>query len=202
MDCSAVRESMSALLDHEAPAVSNDMVTFHLDRCNGCRAWSAAAERTHRTFRIAPADPVPDLTPAILQAINSDRRSPADAIRPLRLIIACCALLQLCLTIPAFVETAGAPIHLDHELGAWDAALAFGFLFAAWRPERAWGMLPLVGAIGATLAVTGIIDAATGHTTLNGESAHIVELLGFFFLWMLVRARSAHDTVASRLHFA
>ena len=63
--------------------------------------------------------------------------------------------------------------------------MALGFLYTAWRPERAYGVLPIAAALALTMAVTAIFDAARGTTPIVGEAHHVLELAGFALVWML-----------------
>ena len=51
------------------------------------------------------------------------------------------------IAVPALIfgSDAGLPVHTARHLGSFDVALAVGFLFAAWRPSRIPGLLPVVG---------------------------------------------------------
>jgi predicted anti-sigma-YlaC factor YlaD len=73
------------------------------------------------------------------------------------------------------------------EVGSFDMALAVGFLFAAWRPVRAWGLLPLVAALVACLALTSVIDLTEGKAAAFSESVHLLDVLGLWLLWQLGR---------------
>ena len=185
-----MQEGLSAELDGEDPGISRDLMNAHLDKCASCQAWSASASAIHRRLRVSAATDIPDLTPAILAAIGRDDRQPQSTNpgkQACRFILACCGFLQLTAALPVFLGADTGPVHLDHELGSWDIALALGLLFAALRPERSWGMLPLVSAIVAMLTTTAVIDATSGHTSFSGESTHLLELVGLFFLWSLAR---------------
>jgi predicted anti-sigma-YlaC factor YlaD len=81
----------------------------------------------------------------------------------------------------------GAPLHLARELGSFDLALAVGFLFTAWRPIRAYGLLPLAAALAAGMALTSAVDVAEGRAAALSESAHQLELLGVVLVWQLAR---------------
>ena len=75
--------------------------------------------------------------------------------------------------------------HAARELGSWDLALAAGMVFAALRPARAWGMLPLVAAVVAGLTVTSLIDAARSDVELAREVAYLLAVLGLSLLWWI-----------------
>ncbi len=190
MICAQFRDAVSARLDGEDPGLPTAMLDAHLEACAACTSWALAAADIARTTRVAPADPVPDRTGAILAAA-ADRGllggNPIDVELRWRLALAALALLQLAVAMPSLLlgEDAGAPTHIAHEMGSWDVALAVGFLFAAWRPSRAWGMVPLVAALVGCLLVTTGIDVAEGHATLAHEAAHMLEVAGLGVLWLL-----------------
>ena len=71
------------------------------------------------------------------------------------------------------------------ELGSWDVALGIGLLYAAWRPERAHGLLPFAAALAGALLVTAGFDVAAGREALLSESHHLLELLGVALLAVL-----------------
>jgi predicted anti-sigma-YlaC factor YlaD len=101
-----------------------------------------------------------------------------------RLGLGVVAVGQLVLTVPMLLlgHDHGAPAHVAHEMGAFDAALAAGFLVAAWRPARALGMRALVGVASALLVVTAIIDMAAGRTSAGDEAPHLLAVAG----WLLI----------------
>lgn len=78
VDCSVVREALSARLDGEPDDVPSAEVDAHIEHCAECRRWyTAAAELTRRT-RIGLAPRAPDLTVRILEAFD-DRSQPSVA---------------------------------------------------------------------------------------------------------------------------
>jgi len=74
-------------------------------------------------------------------------------------------------------------------LGSWDVALAVGFIFVAWRPLRAVGMLPFVAALSAGLLLTAVVDVLHGRQPALTESTHLLELAGTVLLWLLMSPR-------------
>ncbi len=110
---------------------------------------------------------------------------------PVRVALVGIAIAQLALAVPTllFGSDEGAPVHIAHEVGAWDLALAVGFLFAAWRPLRAVGMLPFVAALSAGLVFTAAVAIANGKTPAVLELTHMLELVGTVLLWMLTSPR-------------
>ena len=79
--------------------------------------------------------------------------------------------------------------------------LAVGFLFAAWRPLRAVGLLPFVAALAAGLVGTTIMDVMNRRAVALVETTHLLELVGALLLWLLTitphrrRVRRAYQLV-------
>jgi hypothetical protein len=70
-------------------------------------------------------------------------------------------------------------------MGAFDVAVAVGFLVAARRPARAMGMLALTGVAATLLVLTAIVDLALGHTSLTDEAPHLLVVAGWLLLHRL-----------------
>ncbi len=189
MTCDLFREALSAHVDGEAADVPEAVIDDHLHTCSGCRAWSAAVEDLVRVTRISPAEPVPDLTAAILAKAPQPTPAADRWRRPVRWALAGVALVQLFFALPdlVFGGHPGGHVHMAHEVGSWDVALAFGFLVAALRPARAWGMLPLVAAIVGLLMVTTGLDVADGNSIFGRQSTHGLQVVGLALLWGLAR---------------
>jgi predicted anti-sigma-YlaC factor YlaD len=178
MKCRDVREACSAVLDGEDPGIAREVIEHHLQRCSACRAFAARVQ-------------MPDLAPRIVAAAAEERAMQPMRSSPVRVALVAVALAQLALAVPTllFGSDEGAPIHIAHEVGAWDFALAIGFLFAAWRPLRAVGMLPFVAALAAGLLLTAVVDIANGKTPALLELTHLLELIGAVLLWKLTSRR-------------
>jgi predicted anti-sigma-YlaC factor YlaD len=198
MECEHYREAISARLDGEELGLSTEALDRHLTQCPACRAWADDVAALNRSVRVRPADPVPDLTPAILAALSDERGRALlweggrhDLIWRVGLVVV--AMVQLALAVPGLISglligSDTAPgVHLVHEMGSWDLALAVGLLFAAVRPLRAFGMLPFAAALVACTLITAGLDLADGHTGILGEAQHLLEVAGLAFLWMLAR---------------
>jgi predicted anti-sigma-YlaC factor YlaD len=190
MECTKVREACSAVLDSEPANVPTSVIAGHLRTCESCRAFATDA-RAMRAVLSAGAVPMTDLAPQIATATRARRGRGFDLAVFLRLGLVAVAVAQLALALPGLVfgTDEGAPIHIAHEVGAWDLALAVGFLFAAWRPLRAVGLLPFVAALSAGLIGTAVLDVADGRANSLMETTHLLELVGTVLLWMLVAPR-------------
>ena len=127
------------------------------------------------------------MTGLVLAAARAERHGRGAGTSALRLGLVMVAVAQLTLAVSplAFARDEGAPVHIAHEMGAWDLALAVGFLFAAWRPLRAVGLLPFVAALAAGLLGTAVVDVIDGRAVALVETTHLLELVGALLLWLL-----------------
>lgn len=194
MICQHYRDAVSALLDGEEPGLAPELLERHLHGCASCREWRDAAGALARAVRIAPAEEVPDLTRAILETAAARATARAGGRARLggrRVALVLVALAQLALGLADLLGGEGAATHSIRELGSWDFALAIGFLFAAWRPARAWGMVPLVTAVAACLLLSSGVDLASGRALPTRETSHALEVAGMVLLWLLARAHGA-----------
>ncbi len=215
MDCPSYRTAISSRLDGEAiDGLLDADVDDHLAHCAGCRAFAVDAERVHRAVRVAPAPAVPDLAPAILAAIaaESEAATPARVRRhplrdwrwiaapgqeqALRVLLVAIALVQIGVALPALLlgSDAGLPVHTARHLGSFDVALAVGFMFAAWKPARIPGILPVVAALVVCLFGTSLLDVIAGTTGASSETHHATDFAGLVVAWLLSRTASTVPT--------
>ncbi len=196
MDCTHIREALSARLDGE-DALSTDasLLDAHVAGCPACSTWLADVTAMHRLTRVRAADPVPDLSSAIVARATAApaaprRRALAEPISTARWGLFVVALTQLVLAGPAVLlgEDAGATVHVARELGSFDVALAVGLLVAAWQPARAWGLLPVAAALGLVMGTTAVLDVVDGSASTFGEAHHLLDLAGVGLLWLVARA--------------
>lgn len=186
MNCETAHEAISAVLDGEQPAVDRRVLDSHLALCAACRAWREDAHEVTRRARLAAARPVPAPDESLLAAVAAvERRPPWWTLSALRGALLFVALGVIVVNLPDLVSGSyrGAPIHVAHEVGALDVALAVGFLVAAWRPARAQGMRALVGCAALLLVATAVIDLIAGRTSLSDEAPHLLVVAG----WLLLR---------------
>jgi predicted anti-sigma-YlaC factor YlaD len=191
MRCAECREVLSAELDGEASELELEAASEHLTRCAACREFAANVARLHRQGRLAPAPKVPDLTPDIMTAIGAHERAEraASTLGPLRLVLALVAVLEIATALPALVlgNDSGLTAHAARHAGAFALAIGFGFLYAAWRPRRASGLLVVAGALVASLVLASVLDVATGHASSLSEVQHAPEVVGLVTAWLLSR---------------
>jgi predicted anti-sigma-YlaC factor YlaD len=195
MTCMQIHHAISARLDGEDPGLDESTVYAHLAGCADCRAFSHGAESLHRTVRLAPAPAMPDLTPGILTAIGAESTADAaahaepDTNLALRWILLAIAIAQIAVAIPALIlgNDAGLPIHAARHIGSFDVALGIGFLYAAWKPSRIPGLLPVVAALVVCLVGSSLLDVASGNTGAFGEVQHVLDFVGLAVVWLLSR---------------
>lgn len=186
-ECDDIRDTMSALVDGEADRNDASLVDEHLAVCANCRAHADQLARLGRLVRVRPAEPVPDLVAAVVARSRPARLGRGGWMRP---ALAWVAVVMLAQSLPALVlgEASGTSPHLARHLGAFGAALALGFAFAAWKPHRAFGLLPFTAALVGTTVVSVVADIATGSRTPLAELVHITEVAGLTLLWMIAGA--------------
>jgi copper transport protein len=192
LSCEEVREAISARLDNE-PATVGSVVADHLADCTDCSAWADRAQALTRRVRLAPVEPAgPD--DELLSAVRAEWA--ADRVRwrrrlAARMSLGVVATAQLVLGIALLAHGSMPGMkHMDHELLAFNVAVALGFGFAAVRPTRARGMLPITGITAAAIALVAIVDVIDGSVGLWHETQHLVLIAGWLLLWAVART---HD---------
>jgi predicted anti-sigma-YlaC factor YlaD len=197
IDCDTIREALSARADGEATSDDIALIDAHLVDCVGCRSFAADMERLDRMVRIRPAEPVPSLVASVTARARPARLGRGGWLRP---ALAWVAVVMLFQSLPALIfgEAAGTSPHLARHLGAFGAALAIGFAYAAWKPHRAFGLLPFTAALVATTSVSIVADIVTGSRTPLAELIHITELAGLALLWMVSGSPGWRGRRASR----
>ena len=180
-----VRQSISARLDGEDATLSPAEVDAHLAGCADCRGWAATVAAPMPS--LPSLEPPGDLTEQVMRAVQSDLNGVGSLRRQqrwLRAGLVAVAVVQLVLSVPVLIfgHDHAAPLHVAHELGSFDAAVALGLLAAARRPRFAAGMLPLMVAITALLMITAGSDLAAGRTDALDEAPHLLDLVGVVLL--------------------
>lgn len=193
VNCEQARIGLSARLDGEATALESDAVQAHLDGCEPCRRWQDDAIEIGRRLRVRPADELlqGDLVRRVLDAQRDTAPSRAASALPTRqvarVLLAVVAVAQLALSLPALLlgDDVAASLHVAHEVGATEAALALGVLAAAWRPWRAAGMLPVVAALAVGLLSTTATDVLGGEVPAVHELPHLLAVAEAVLLWRM-----------------
>jgi predicted anti-sigma-YlaC factor YlaD len=184
---------LSARIDGEEVAGFEPAVEQHLAGCAACQSWLRQAEGISRQARIAPAPDLGPLLDSVLGAVQTATDRRRRAWLSIRVAICLVALAQLAITIPVLVlgHDRDAPLHVSHEMGSWDAALAIGLLLAVRRPSRAEGMSVLIGIGSLLLVTTAFIDLVAGRTTLSDEAPHLLCVAGWLLLHRLAGLHAA-----------
>lgn len=200
LTCEKAREATSAQLDGADPAVSPSDLRGHLETCVACQEWRSAASAATRRARLAARPDAPDRAEDIAAAVLAAGPPPPPRRWRARTGLAVVAAAQLAVTIPALVlgHDHSTPMHVAHELGSFDLALAVGFLVAAFRPARAAGMAPLVGVAALALVATAGIDLAAGRTEVSDEAPHLLAVSGCVLLWLIARGESGRRPAPAR----
>ena len=197
MECDLAEELLSARLDDQCTAAELAALDQHLAGCAGCRQHEAALAALHRASRVRSADPVPDLSRLIMAKAHPPRPGRGEWVR---VALAVVALTQLVLALPALLlgDDVGATVHVARHVGSFSVALAIGMAYAAWRPERAFGLLPSAAALaGCTLLAAGF-DVAGGRVGVLAESAHVMDVAALVLLWLLAGAPRPSGWVRGR----
>ena len=184
IDCVSMSEVLSACSVGDATGVEFARAEAHVAACSSCRRFAADMAWIVRLVRIRPAEPVPNLVASVTARARPARLGGGGWLRPALAWVAVVILVQ---SLPALIfgETSGTSPHLARHLGAFGAALAIGFAYAAWKPHRAFGLLPFTAALVATTTVSIVADIVTGSRTPLAELIHITELAGLALLWMV-----------------
>jgi predicted anti-sigma-YlaC factor YlaD len=200
--CSLARELVSAAADDELAPDEERRLVAHLEGCVDCTAYANELAGLTRTIRLRPVASRDDLTELILARSRPPRLGRGGWMRPalawVGLVVAAQSIAPL-----VFGDLDGTPTHVARHVGASALALAIGLLYGAWRPARAFGLLPLVAALFLATVVAAALDTLAGDRTAVAESVHVAELIGMVLLWFVAgspgweRARDAVRSIRS-----
>jgi predicted anti-sigma-YlaC factor YlaD len=181
MNCETTRMALSAILDGEAPRVDAVEVERHVVACPACVQWREAAHELKRRAGIAAVTSSVTPSAEVLEHVRLMAARPPRGRRfdGLRLALLAIAAAQLSLTLPLLLFGRH---DLTRDMGASDVALAVGFLIAAWRPNRALAISPVVGTAAGLLMLSAVVELARGETHVITEAPHAVAFVG----WLLV----------------
>ena len=184
MECMSARVSISAAVDDELTASEQRLLDEHLAGCPLCRGYAERVSALTRSMRLRGAEPLPDLTARVLDRARPPRLGRGGWLRPALVWV---ALLIAAQSVQPLVlgDAAGATTHIARHLGAFGLALSFGMAYAAWRPHRAFGMLPFAVALVATTLLSALFDMTDQVRTPLAEAVHLTELVGLVLLWMI-----------------
>jgi predicted anti-sigma-YlaC factor YlaD len=188
VNCEEARQAISARLDQEPAGVETSELDRHIAGCRACQVWRDGAHELTRKVRLQPVRPAPGPTERLFAAVRGERRQRWWDPRSMTaaragLVVAAGAQLALCVPVLLFGHDRSAPVHVAHEMGSFEVAVAIGFLVAARRPGRAMGMLSLIGVAAGLLVLTAVLDLLAGRTSLADEAPHLIVVAG----WLLLR---------------
>jgi predicted anti-sigma-YlaC factor YlaD len=190
--CRAARAWLSASRDGEA--LHDEQAAAHLHACQACVAWAAALDELTGRLRLRPAVPLDLVGPALAAwreqaGRRRDRRAAVG-----RALLGAAGTLGLLLAASRLV---GMPplsprisAHAGRELAAFEAALAVGFLLAAWRPRRhGGGLLGVALTVAALILAGAVADLLAGRSQFGGEVAHLPVVVGVVGLLLALPVR-------------
>lgn len=155
-DCEPYEEMISAEIDGELRPEERRRLDRHLDSCPSCRSFARSIGAT-----------------AVPKPPRFDRN------RWLRAALFATGIALLVGHVPdVLAPVAGADVHVARHQAAFVTGLAIVFVYVAWRPDRAYGLLPVTAVLGTVLVIAVVIDVAAGNTELALESSHVLELSG------------------------
>lgn len=194
---------MSVVADDEATPHEQLSLETHLDECVACTALAMRMSAMDRRVRLRPAEPVPDLVLAVTSRVHPAVLGRGGWMRP---ALAWIAVLMFVQNVTPLVlgQTDGAEAHLARHLGAFGVALAIGFAYVAWRPHRAFGMLPFVAALMVSMIASTGFDVLDGGRSALAEATHLTEVAGLALLWMISGSPgwNGWGDMRSRIRFA
>lgn len=169
---------MSARQDGEH--VDHEVIETHLAGCADCRDWQ---ERSHRLAR-ASLGAVPEDEGVIFLA----GQPPGLLLnRWLRIMLGWAGAILVVWNVAGVFDAAAdsGAVHLARHQSAFAVALGVAFLFVAWRPDRAYGMVPFTVTFTIAVTIVAIVDLVMGSANASRESLHFLELAGLVMLWIL-----------------
>ncbi len=179
-----MRELASAAADDELTTAERQRLDAHVETCADCAAFAEQLAVITRQLRLRPVAIEHDFVARVVERNVAARVGRGAWVRP---ALAWCGLVIAVQSVQPLVlaELDGAQDHVARHVGASAMALAIGFVYAAWRPHRAAGMLPFSIALLVTTSVGAVFDMATGTRTPVAELVHVAEFAGLVLLWMV-----------------
>lgn len=178
------RELVSAAADDELSRDERSALHGHLAECDACARHADRIATLTRQVRLRPAPSVPDLAARVVDRARPPRLGRGGWLRP---ALAWVAIVLAGQSVSPLLlgEADGASTHVARHLGAFSLALAIGLLYAAWRPHRAFGLLPFAAALVVTMVGAATLDVIGGVSSVTAEVVHATELVGLLLLWVI-----------------
>lgn len=182
--CSAHLEALSAAADAELAPSEQRSLAAHLEHCASCRQVAEEFAALTRRVRLQPAPSIPDLVPAVMSRARPARLGRGGWMRPALAWVAVVIGFQS--LHPLMTSTVdGVTTHAARHVGAFALALAVGCAYVAWRPHRAFGLLPFAAALVVTTLAAAILDTVTQRSSAISESVHVTEMCAVLLVWMI-----------------
>jgi predicted anti-sigma-YlaC factor YlaD len=184
LTCAFARELLSAAADDEVGRVDGRRLDVHLAACVDCRRYDDRLAVLNRAVRVRPVSIEADFVGRVMQRSRPPRLGRGGWLRP---ALAWCGVLIAAQSVQPllFGDFEGTPTHVARHLGAFALALAIGLLYAAWRPHRAFGLMPVAGALLLTTTAGAILDTVSGDRSAFAEVVHLSEFVGMVLLWLV-----------------
>lgn len=203
LTCSTARELLSAAVDDEVGRDDDRRLDDHVDGCPECGRYADRLATLTRTVRLRPVAAESDFVDRVMQRSRPPRLGRGGWLRP---ALAWCGVLIAAQSIKPLVmgDFEGTPTHVARHLGAFSLALAIGLLYAAWRPHRAFGLMPVAGALLLTTTAGALLDTISGDRSAFAETVHLSEFVGMILLWLVAgspgweRLRDAARSIRAR----
>lgn len=172
MDHDEARTLISADIDGQLADPA--LLANHLEQCAECREWRVRAEGLAARTRSGGAPPA-----ALPRGFL--------AYRWLRFALGWAGVLLVLWNLGGVIEGGldESVQHLSRHQHAFGVALGLTFLFVAWRPDRAYGLVPVAATFTIALGGAAVVDLVNGSTPWSRETRHIVEIIGLVLLWVL-----------------
>ncbi|APT84356.1 zf-HC2 domain-containing protein [Corynebacterium aquilae] len=205
IECTQVQAALSARLDGEPVGLDDDVIDAHVSGCQQCATFLERAALLNRSLSInsQPAA-IPDLSDAILSTVEPEFRRQAASraawVMAARALLVVVGVLFVWFGVRTFAGSIGVEDPQTQAL-ALDAAavrmtLAFGALFAAWRPGAMGYLMPMYGALFAFSVGLRVRDVLLGTITV-GEVTFIA-LVGVAAVALVVGWMANSGAVAIR----
>jgi predicted anti-sigma-YlaC factor YlaD len=181
MACEEARVLISAAVDSQLEDAEHARLDGHLADCDDCTEWQLRLTDSTRRSLIRPVGASSAVRPAPLPDPKVARRN-----RIIRIMLGWAGILLMVWHIPGvFAAGSENAVHLSRHQAAFAVALGASFLFVAFRPERAFGVIPFVATFTVALTVTAAVDLVNGSSNVVTESRHLLEIGGLVLVWIL-----------------
>ena len=155
-ECDHFEELISAEIDGELRPGERPPLRRHLASCVSCQAFASS-----------------------IGATSTPNPQHFERNRWLRAALFGAGVALFVSHVPdVFQPASGVGTHVARHQAAFAVGLAIVFMYTSWRPDRAYGLLPVTATLGAVLVFAVVIDVIAGNTELALEGSHLLELLG------------------------